>query len=68
MDLENTKWSKSDKERQIYDITYMRNLKIVQMNLYTKQKETYIENKHGSQNGGEGITRIMRLTDSNYYT
>ena len=35
-----TEWSKSDRERQIsYDITYMWNLrKIVQMNLFTKQK------------------------------
>ena len=34
----NTKWSKSDRERQIYDITYMWNLKMIQMNLFTKQK------------------------------
>ena len=35
-----TKWSKSDRERQIpYDITYMWNLKkMIQMNLYTKHK------------------------------
>ena len=35
-----TKWSKSDRERQIsYDITYMWNLKkMIQMNLFTKQK------------------------------
>ena len=36
-----TKWSKSDRERQIpYGITYMWNLKIIQMNLFTKQKQT----------------------------
>ena len=36
-----TKWSKSDKERQISYITYTRNLKkMVQMNLFTKQKQT----------------------------
>ena len=35
-----TKWSKSDRERQIsYDVTYMWNpKKMVQMNLFTKQK------------------------------
>ena len=34
-----TDWSKSDKERQIYDIIYMWNLKErIQMNLFTKQR------------------------------
>ena len=34
-----TEWSKSGTERQIsYDIAYMWNLKMVQMNLFTKQK------------------------------
>ena len=34
-----TKWSKSDRERQYHDITYMQNLKkMIQMNLFTKQK------------------------------
>ena len=39
-----TKWSKSDGERQIsYDITHMWNLilKMIQTNLFTKQKQTY---------------------------
>ena len=39
-----TKLSKPDRERQIsYDITYMWNLKkkMIQMNLFTKQKETH---------------------------
>ena len=37
-----TKWSKSDSKRQIsYDITYMWNLKMIQMNLFTKQKQTH---------------------------
>ena len=38
-----TKWSKSDRERQIsYDIAYMWNLKkMIKMNLYTKQKQTH---------------------------
>ena len=34
-----TKWSKPDRERQIYDIAYMWNLKKrIQMSLFTKQK------------------------------
>ena len=44
-----TKWSKSDRERQIlYDITYMWNLKkLIQMNLYLQNRNrlTDIENK-----------------------
>ena len=35
------KWSKSDRERQIYGITYMESKKRVQMNLFTKQKWSY---------------------------
>ena len=37
-----TKWSKSDRERQIsYDITFVWNLKkIVQLNLFTQQKQS----------------------------
>ena len=37
------KWSKLDRERQIsYDISHMWNqiLKVIQMNLFTKQKQT----------------------------
>ena len=34
-----TKWSKSDRERQIsYGITYVESKKMIQMNLFTKQK------------------------------
>ena len=38
-----TKWTKSNRERQIsYDITYIENLKkVLQMNLFTKQKQTH---------------------------
>ena len=37
-----TEWSKSDRERQISFITYTCNLKImIQMNLFTKQKQTH---------------------------
>ena len=57
-----TKWSKPDRERQIsYDIAYMWNLKKkkIQMNLFTKQKETHRDRKqtYGYQRGkgaGEG--------------
>ena len=46
-----TKWSKPDRERQIsYDTIYMWNMeKIIQMNLFTKQKEVY---KHAKQTYG----------------
>ena len=38
-----TKWSKTDRERQIScDIAYMQSLKkMIQMNLFTKQKQTH---------------------------
>ena len=40
---DHTKWSKSDRETQIsYDVTYKWNLKKeIQMNLSTKQKQSY---------------------------
>ena len=41
--------SKSHKERQIsYDITYMWNLKKIQINLFTKQKQTHTHRKQTS--------------------
>ena len=50
-----TKWSKSDRQRQIsYDITYMWNLKkMIQMNLFIKQKQTHRHRKqtYGYQRG-----------------
>ena len=55
-----TRLSKSDRERQIsYDITYMWNLKKIQMNLYIKQKQIQRHRKqtYGYQRGeggGEG--------------
>ena len=56
-----TKWSKSDRERQIsHDVTYMWNLKNkMQLTLFTKQKQTHRHGKqtHGYQRGkgqGEG--------------
>ena len=49
-----TNWSKSDRERQIsYDITYMWNLKMIQINLYTKQKQR--EQTYGYQSGEVGV-------------
>ena len=50
-----TKWSKSDRERQIlYDITYIWNLKIVQMDLFTKLKQTHRHSKQIMVTKGEG--------------
>ena len=36
-----TEYSKADRERQISYITYIESLKNVQMNLFTKQKQTH---------------------------
>ena len=33
----------------LYDITFMWNLKIIQMNLYTKQKQTHRKQTYGCQ-------------------
>ena len=58
-----TKWSKSNRERQIsYDITYMWNIKkMTQMNLFTKQKQTQRlwKQTYGYQRGkvGGGINK-----------
>ena len=39
----------SDRERQIlFDITYMWNIKIMQINVYAKQKQTYGYSKQTS--------------------
>ena len=44
-----TEWSESERERQIsYDSAYMWNLKkLIQMNLFTKQKQTHREQIYG---------------------
>ena len=56
-----TKWSKPDREKQIsYDITYVESKKkMIQMNLFTKRKQTHRHQKqtYGHQRGkrvGEG--------------
>ena len=56
-----TKWSKSDRERQIlYDITYMWNLKYDTMNLFTKQKQTHSlwKQTDGYQRGKVGRDKL----------
>ena len=61
-----TKWSKSDRERQLLYIAYMWNLKImIQMNLFTKQKQTHRLRKwtYGYQRGEEWGGRRDRLGD-----
>ena len=43
MDLENTKWNKSDRERQIlYDITYTQNLRNITSDYNKKEADTQI--------------------------
>ena len=49
-----TEWSKSDRERQmLYDITHMRIWKIIQMNVFAKQKQAHRHRKqtYGYQKG-----------------
>ena len=56
----------------MYDIAYMRNLKINTNECKTKQKKTHRHRKetcgyHRGERRGEGQTRGMGLTDTNYY-
>ena len=63
-----TKWSQSDRERQLlYDITYAWNLKN-NTNGLTKQKQTHIENKRmvTKGEGREGWIRSVGLTDTHH--
>ena len=66
-----TKWSKSDRERQIsYDIAYIWNLKkMMQTNLFTKQKQTdrLREWSYGYGGKGGGWDRLG-LWDSHVHT
>ena len=59
------------KQRQIsHDITYVWNLKIIQMNLYIKEKQTHRHRKKltvSKRKVREGQTRSMVLKDINYY-
>ena len=61
---------KSDRERQIlYDITYMESKKIIQINVYAKQKQTQIQKTKlwlpkGTEKGegtNQGINRYKLL-------
>ena len=67
-----TKWSKSERERQIpYDITYIWNLKYG-TNEPNRNKLTDIENrlvgaKAGGGGEGERWTGSLGLVDANYY-
>ena len=64
--------TKSDRETQIlHDTIYMWNLKIGQINLFTKQKQIhrYRKKTYGYQRGneGEGQTGNMWLMDISYH-
>ena len=70
---DHTKWSKSDRERQIsYDIAYMWNLKYDTNELYLQNRNrlTDIENRLVVAKGegvGEGRTERLGPADANYY-
>ena len=58
-----TKWNEPDRQRQIsYDISYVEsnknNNKKIQMNLYTKQKQTH---RHGKQTYGYQRGKMGRI-------
>ena len=60
------------RERQIYDITYLWNLKkMIQVNLFTKQKQTYRHRKqsYGYQRGrvGGGINKEFGINIDTLY-
>ena len=68
-----TKWSKSDKDKYHMISLICRLQKMIQMNLFTKQKQTHRCRKqtYGYQRGKggkEGQISSMGLTDTNYYT
>ena len=52
-----TKWSKSDRERQIWYHLCVECKKIIQTNLFTKQKQTHRHRKqiYGYQRGKVGV-------------
>ena len=63
-----TKWSKSERERQIpYDITYIWNI-VYSTNEHFHRKETHGEQTCGCQGGGRGSGRTgsLGLIDANY--
>ena len=60
--------SKTEKDMS-FDITYMWNLKnMIQMNLFTKQRVTDIENNYGYQKGKRGRDKLgsLRLIYTHY--
>ena len=66
-----TKWSQSGRERQIYDLTYMWNLKKWYKGAYLQNSNrlTDIENKPmvTKGEGGDGWIRSLGLTDTHHY-
>ena len=64
-----TKLSKSERERQIYDITYMWNLKYgTNEHIYKTETDSYTYcGCQGRGGDGEGWTGSLGLVDANYY-
>ena len=63
-----TESSKSEREGQIYDITYIWTLiKSIQKNLFMKRKQTFQNQSYGSLRGncwGEGGTGTVGITST----
>ena len=62
----------SDRERQIYDIAYLWNMKKIMQISFTKPKQTHRHRKqsHGYQRGrwGEGLIMSLGLVDTHTTT
>ena len=55
-----TKWNESEKDKYHYDTTYIWNLKMMQMNLFTKQKQILdIENKPMVAKGERRVSSVQ---------
>ena len=70
MNLENIILSEVRQKQMLYDVTHTHNLKIIQMNLYTKQKQTHRQKANlwlpKGNRAGKGRIKSAGLTDTNY--
>ena len=70
MNLENIILSEVRQTQILYDVTYTQNLKITQMNLYTKQKQAHRQKANlwlpKGNRVGKGKIKSVGLTGTNY--